>query len=119
VERAAGGRRRRGTGAIDAHRQANQCRISHGGLDPAGQYHDARAGHRKSSICVAPNDSGGERAIAVTAADTGRDDDSGAGSRQKAACGEICADGRAGSDYADGASSRSAGFSGAGARGGE
>ena len=33
---------------IDAHRQADQCRISVGGLDPAGQHHDARAGHRGS-----------------------------------------------------------------------
>ncbi len=33
---------------IDADRQAHQCRVSVGGLDPAGQHHDAGAGHRGS-----------------------------------------------------------------------
>ena len=42
--RAGGGAR-----ADDARRQAHHCRFSIGGLDPAGQYHDARAGDHRGA----------------------------------------------------------------------
>ena len=38
-----------GACAVDADRQAHQCRFSVGGLDPAGQHHDAGAGHRAAA----------------------------------------------------------------------
>ena len=39
--------------AIGADRQADQCRISHRNLDPAGQHHERRAWHasRAASAC--------------------------------------------------------------------
>ena len=53
-----------GARADDAHRQAHQCRVSVGGLDPSGQHHDARAGDGAGAARVRVD---GERAAAVTA----------------------------------------------------
>ena len=53
--------------ADDADRQADQCRFSVGGLDPAGQHHDARAGHRAGAIAPRAAAGAGECAAAVTA----------------------------------------------------
>ena len=39
--------------AIDADRQTHQCGFSDGGLDPAGQHHDAGAGHRRRTAARA------------------------------------------------------------------
>ena len=54
------------TRALHAHRQAHQCRVSVGGLDPAGQHHDARAGDRNGAGRAA-RAGAGECAAAVAA----------------------------------------------------
>ena len=74
----------RGASAVDAHRQAHQCRVSHRSLDPAGQHHDAgagtgrdatraaRAGFRCQRLIAHPDDGpragGGQEASAETQA---------------------------------------------------
>ena len=100
MERACRGSAGGGAGAHDAHGQTHQCRFSDGGLDPAGQHHDARAGHRTGAIDGARAGSNGECAVAVTAPSV----DGRGRTGQEAARTEILARG-AGSACAGGASS--------------
>ena len=54
MERACGvGAGGRGASAVDAHGQAHQCRVSLRSLNPAGQYHDAGAGHLGDAVRAA------------------------------------------------------------------
>jgi hypothetical protein len=103
VERAAARGAGRGTSAIDAHGQADQCRFSLGILDPACQHHDARAWHVRDGVrtAYARIVIGRERATAITAPDAGLCGGSPClGGGQKAACAETSTHGRAGSDFA-------------------
>ena len=72
-----------GAGAGEAYGQTDQCRVSHRGLDPAGQYHDAGAGHSRDAARVAPAGIERQRAIAVTTSHSGGGAD--AGRSEKAA----------------------------------
>ena len=86
---------------VDAHRQADQCRISHRSLDAARQHHDAGAGDRDRGA-RARGGPGSGRATAASASDSGAR----AGLRQKAAGAEAPARDTAGPDRASGTSSR-------------
>jgi hypothetical protein len=97
--------------AIDANRQTHQRRISHRGLDPAGQHHDAGAGPGDGAC--AGSISSGDPTIAVTAPDFDARPRARVG--QEATRVESCAHTGAGSAGAVGAGSRS----GVRSRGGE
>lgn len=68
MECAAARRTGRSTYTRGAYGQADQCRVSDRSLDPAGQHHDAGAGHCRDA---APAGIGCQRAIVITASRSG------------------------------------------------
>ena len=78
-----------GARANDAHRQAHQCGFPIGGIDAAGQHHDAGAGNHGGASCAAR--AGAGECAAAVAASGNHDHSDRAGSICSAGCGQKAA----------------------------